>query len=241
MPTTDELEARIAKLESQGKIKFFVQYLLSPILILLIGGLLNFTVERGKSESNRIDIAQKMIPPLFAGNSDQAFATERLLARVLDANTAHDLHEIVAKYYQSKIDANLREGNVEAAQKIVSSAESIGGPAAETIVKTVASDKAQTETLQKYASKSELASQKEREGFESLIAGNYDNAINAFQSAEAAYPRYHDVYELARLIKDRKAQLDDPEKRKELFRLIVSQHSFRAPADLLERIKEMSK
>src|SRR6266849_2554095 len=158
MPTTEELEKRIGKLESQGAVKFFVQYLLSPILILSIGTIINWRIEKGKSESNRIDIAQKMIPPLFAGNPDQAFATERLLTRVVDADVANDLHEIIAKYYKSKIETNLKEGNIEGADRIVSAAKTIGGNGADKVVQSVEQDRSQTDKIQAYKNKAQIAS-----------------------------------------------------------------------------------
>lgn len=86
-----------------------------------------------------------------------------------------------------------------------------------------------------------LAAQKEREGFEKLIAGDYDAAAQAFQAAEDANHGYHSVYELARLVKSKRADLDDPAKRKEVFRTIVTKHSFGAPADLINKLREMSR
>ncbi len=86
-----------------------------------------------------------------------------------------------------------------------------------------------------------LAAQKEREGFEKLIAGDYDGAAQAFQAAEDASHGYHSVYELARLVRSKRADLDDPAKRKEVFRTIVTKHSFGAPADLINKLREMSK
>jgi hypothetical protein len=159
----------------------------------------------------------------------------------VDPEVAGELHEIIAKYYESKIAASLKEGNVEGAEKIVSAAQTIGGHAADQIVRSVEQNKAQAEKIQTYKTRAQAASEKEREGFESLLAGDYDNAIKAFQSAEAAYPSYHQVYELARLIRQKKPDLADPERRKELFRLVVSQYAYGAPSDLLERLREMSK
>jgi len=235
---TDELvEKRLAKLENQSSLKFFVQYLLSPILLVSIGTFINWRIEENKAESNRVDVAQRMIPTLFAGNPDQAFATERLLAKIVDPASASDLHLIVVKYYQGKIESSLSTGNVELAARIVSAATTIGGSAADEVVKSVANDKNQAERIQGFKTKSQEAAQNEREGFERLISGDYEGAMNAFKAAENAYHSYHQVYELARLIKEKKSELGDPNKRKDFLQVIVTQFAYGAPQDLMERLR----
>jgi DNA repair exonuclease SbcCD ATPase subunit len=88
-------------------------------------------------------------------------------------------------------------------------------------------------------SKKEVASKKEREGFEKLVAGDYDDATAAFQASEAAYPGYHMAYEIARLLRARKADLDDPAKRKDVFQIIINKYSYGGPPDLLKKLKDM--
>lgn len=86
-----------------------------------------------------------------------------------------------------------------------------------------------------------LAAAKEKEGFQKLIDGDYDRAASAFQESENAYHGYHQVFELAELIRSRKNDLADPTRRKEVFRLIVKEYSYGAPAALLRQIEELSK
>jgi hypothetical protein len=86
-----------------------------------------------------------------------------------------------------------------------------------------------------------LATAKEREGFEKLIAGDYDGAAQAFRDAEDAYTSFHSAYELSRLIRSRRADLNDPVKRNGVFQTIVNKYSAGAPADLINKLKEMSR
>ena len=85
-----------------------------------------------------------------------------------------------------------------------------------------------------------IALEKEREGFQALIAGNYDGAIAAFQASENAYNSFHNVYDLARLLRKNKAQMDDPAKRKEVFQTIVKKHFYGAPPDLWQQVVSIS-
>ena len=243
-----KLEARVSKLEKQSASRFFIQYLLSPLLVLALGALLNYRVEQSKEEieiakSNiqRIDLAQKMIPILFAGNPDQAFATQRLMEKVLDPDISNEFKEIIVNYYKARIDSDLKNGNIIAANETLAAAQSIGGDSADQIVQSVTQDQSKNETIQKFRSKLQIAAQHERAGFESLLAGKYDDAIVSFQASEDAYNTYHQVYELARLLRSRKKDLNDESRRKEMLQLIVDRYSYGAPSDLLDQLRIMAR
>jgi hypothetical protein len=238
MATNDELEGRVSKLEKQSTMKFFVQYLLSPILIICLGAFINWQIEKGKAEAQRLDLAQKMIATMFSGNADEAFATERLLTKVVDPQYAKDLHESVAKYYKNKVDASIKQGDVEGAAKIVAAAQTIGGTAADQVVQSVAQNQSQQIAIQTFTSKAQEAAQQEREGFERLIKGDYEGAADAFAAAEQAYHSYHSAYEISRLLRARAADLNDPARRKSVLQEIVSRHAYGAPPDLIQRLRE---
>lgn len=237
-----ELETRLVKIEKQSSSRFFIQYLLSPLLVLIVGATINYKVsneiEKAKSDIQRIDLAQKMIPIIFAGNPDQAFATQRLINKVVDTKTAIELEDIITKYYKAKIETDLNTGNIQSAIKTIEAAKAIGGQSAEQVIQSVKEDKEKDKVIKTYSIKFQKASQKEREGFEALIAGKYDDAIKAFQDSESIYNSYHQVYELARLINDHKQEMIDENKRNEIFKLIIDRYSYRAPQDLLDQLKE---
>ena len=84
-----------------------------------------------------------------------------------------------------------------------------------------------------------LAKDKEREGFQDFLNGDYESAVNAFRASENAYNGYHMVYELARLIKLNQAELySNPEKKKEVIKIILNKLSGGAPQDLTDQLKE---
>ena len=83
----------------------------------------------------------------------------------------------------------------------------------------------------------EMASQLGRAGFESLMAGDYENARRGFQSCENRYPKYHSVFDVLELIQSHKSDLAEPAKRKQILQLIASKYSWGLPPDLLERLK----
>ena len=83
-----------------------------------------------------------------------------------------------------------------------------------------------------------LAKQKEKEGFSALVKGEYDIAATAFTDAENAYNGYHNVYELARLLKSKAGNVQDPERKKELLKIIVAKYAAYAAPEVVEALKK---
>ena len=174
---------------------------------------------------------------LFAGKPEQAFATERLMAKVVEPGVAKEFEDIVARYYRVQIDSEVKAGNFENVEKTVSAAKAFGGGAAEQVVKSIKQNSNAAKKLEDY----QVASIEERKGFESLVAGKYDEARQHFENAESSYPGYHNVYEIARLLRRKKAELENPEARKKVLITILTSYSYKAPADLLEQLKMLTR
>lgn len=78
----------------------------------------------------------------------------------------------------------------------------------------------------------------EREAFSHLVTGDIEAAIIAFRAAEAAYPSYHNVYDIAQFLQRNRQRWEDPAERQELLRTIVTRYSWGAPPDLLRQLRE---
>jgi len=239
-----DIEARLTKLEesNQNKIRFFIQYLLSPLLVLIIGFILNSQIEREKrvletkrTKIQQLELAQNMLPKLFSDDEHIGFATERLMEKVLEDQSLKDeITQLVREYYAKKIDQSLAANDPDTAQRVVDAAQTFGGGAAQKVIDQVENDPETKQELTRY----QKALQKEREGFEYLLSGEYAKAVNAFEAAEEAYNGFHQVYEIARAL--READLENPNERKETFRRIVEEFSWKAPKKALEKLKERS-
>jgi hypothetical protein len=144
MASIEELDQRIQKLE-QNKGKFsnlFLQYLLSPLLLLLIGFFLNARIEDAKQklqsaelELKRIGAAQEMLKELFSGTPARAFIAERLLTKVIDKETSDEIKKIVETYYVGEIESKIT--NVDNISQITSAAKEIQSEASKKILETV--------------------------------------------------------------------------------------------------------
>ena len=80
----------------------------------------------------------------------------------------------------------------------------------------------------------------EKEGFEYLISGDIENAIQSFDAAEKAYPTFHSVYGISRVLKKNKDQWSDESARKSVYSQIVDQHSWKAPPEYIKKLKELA-
>jgi hypothetical protein len=78
----------------------------------------------------------------------------------------------------------------------------------------------------------------ERQGFQALLDGRYDDATKAFEAAEVAYPTYHSVYEIARELRTERSKLDDPQQRKQVIKHILG--TWRVPSEFRDRMKEQT-
>jgi len=83
-----------------------------------------------------------------------------------------------------------------------------------------------------------LAIEKEREGFEALIEGQFEKAVISFETAERIYPSFHQVHEIAKLLKKEGTKLDNPEERKKIFCKIGKYYSWKSPKDLIDELRK---
>jgi tetratricopeptide (TPR) repeat protein len=81
------------------------------------------------------------------------------------------------------------------------------------------------------------ATAREREGFDYLIEGEYDAAIEAFEEAERIYPTLHSVYEIRRLLQQNRDALDAPSVRARVLETIVEEYAWGVPSELIARLE----
>ena len=80
----------------------------------------------------------------------------------------------------------------------------------------------------------EKAKSKEMAGFTYILKKDLKNALERFQEAEYAYPSYHNVYEIGKLLR---RQNDNPDW-KAIYKEIVSKYSWGVPKDIIEELKK---
>lgn len=147
--------------------------------------------------------------------------------------TLSDIKNKVAQAQQAPGSAQSQQSLQEVEKKI----DNLEQTARETSTNLDKSESSATSTFRNNLATAKL---NEREGFQYLVNGNYDAAINSFEKAEDSYHSYNNVYDIAQLLKENKSRLDDPAAKKEVFKTIATKHSWRAPPDLLQEVRQIA-
>src|SRR4030042_4455173 len=129
------IQDRLTKLEksNQHKIRFVTQVIISPILVLIIGFILNArleekktSIEEKKTTIQQFELVQSMLPELFSDDEYIGFATQRIMERVLeDQELKDEISKDVREYYAKKIKDSIAANDPETAQKVVDAAQSV--------------------------------------------------------------------------------------------------------------------
>ncbi len=78
----------------------------------------------------------------------------------------------------------------------------------------------------------------ERRGFSAILEHDVRRAIESFSEARKAWPEYHNVAELERVLKQRELDLNNALAWKELNQLILQKYSWGMPKDIRQRFKQ---
>ncbi len=230
----EELEYRIEHLEKdkQSKFRFFVQYLLSPLLVVAVGLLFNWQLEKDKKEIQQLQIAQTMLATLFSEDKFKTLAAKRLMDEVLEnEKLKKEIGNIVEDYLTIKFNKSFEEGDYESAQDILEATETMGGAIGENIAKEIENDK--KDALTKY----QRARENELNGFKALINNNFNLALEKFRKAYDSYPDLHSVSEIYHLLESNQSEFDAPETGVKIYKEIVEKYSWKVPSDIIQALK----
>jgi hypothetical protein len=192
----------------------------------------------------------------IAGNVGQALTYESraVIAKADVAQAKLDMIEMNNKRDLAKAEfEKLQVGLNEIKNSVTEAQQSAGSAQAQQTLKDVENkinnleqttqasaeklDKSESPATTNFRGKLATAKEKEREGFQNLIDGDYDQAIKSFQESEDSFNSYHNAYDIAKLLRDNKSRLDDPAVKKEVFKTIVNKHAYGAPPDLFKEVK----
>ena len=127
--------------EKSGAFRFFMQYLFSPVIIIIIGFYFNVQLERTKQsfqtlelELKRIQAAQEMLQELFSGTPERAFIAERLIAQIVDEKLREEIHKLVTDYYTEQFDESIYAQDISKMSRISKAARKVKSPAGDRVV-----------------------------------------------------------------------------------------------------------
>lgn len=232
-----KLEERVTNLEKDkpgSKWRFFFQYLLSPILVVAIGIIFNFQIEKGRKELEQLKIAQSMLATLFSEDKYKTLATKRLMDAVLQSEALkQSIGRIVEDYLSVKFNQSIQNNDIESAKDILDAAKTMGGTVGENIAKKIETDAGSKAVLTQY----QRAREKELEGFKALIHKDFNIALEKFKEAYSIYKDLHSVSEIYHLLDSNKNNFDDSEVHRKIYKEIIEKYSWKVPNDIISALK----
>lgn len=230
-----ELERRLDEVDrrSRGRVRFFVQYLLSPLLVAGVAAGLNMfyqgkledqrkQLEEQRNEISQYELVNKMLPQLVHSSTQVAEATRLVLEHVInDANLREELNSVFNKNVLAQTMSELEVALPEQREQILAKTYQIAPQ------------------LKPELNKYEEALRLENQGFEALVVDNLQLAIRSFEQIQEVYPGYHNAAELAALLKENRDQWENQEVQQEVYRTILEKFAWKAPQPQIEKLREM--
>ncbi len=94
-------------------------------------------------------------------------------------------------------------------------------------------------------SRADKAASMEKEAFDLLWNGQYEQAAKRFEEVESVYPKYHNAYEIGVLLRTSLDDLTDDARaeqaRRDVLAQILKEHHWGMPADVRKRIEQYLK
>jgi hypothetical protein len=191
------------------KFNFFIQYLLAPIIIAIVGAIITFDLQKNQRHLEEMKFTEQILKDAYdTSNAARGLAICMLIKPALKENPefADSLIESINAFYKSRLNQAAREGDVGTIRDIQSASQDIQGSSSEIA-------KAGKVVL----GKAQVARDYELKGFENLAQGNLAEAKENFANSETAYNGYHNAYEITRLLNSaQKIIASDPENKQKV-------------------------
>lgn len=236
MPTIEDLDKRVAKLEKRNPWRFVFQYLLAPLILIVFGFYFNLVLQQTRSEIERIEIAHEIVADALAGNYAESFVTLRLLPVVLDPELAEELANSIADYWAKRAEQELERDRPEEAVAILEAASYAGLEVAERVEAGLRA----SEVVIAEPDRLERAKEAERltaAGFNQLAEGGYEEALASFRGAEEIYPTYGTAKEIGDLLGRNLSRMSDPVTEMRVLESIAEDYSWKAPERSVIKLK----
>ena len=147
MSTHEELERKINKLDSQSKIRFSLEVVIIPILLLGIGYLFNqnlqikdqmheATLQNQKLTQDKYDLSSKLIPMILDSVDSKKTYFTFLLFNKVDTAFADEIKPLLFQWKLNNIITCINNKNIKGATKELDIAESMGGEVGKEVYKT---------------------------------------------------------------------------------------------------------
>jgi len=205
-------------------VKFWIQTLIIPIILALVGYGINNTLQSQQRALEKIKFTDQIINEAFDSNKpEKALALTKIIPVLIeDKAFADTLINIITGYYLRQAKQALLTSNDSAYRRISDAATAFHGNG------NVLLDSLKKDPT---TSKAEKARKYEQEGLLQIQQGNLEAAHTNFKKAETIYPGFHSSYEIANLLADKiqviKQGGDSSEAKQEVLKTVQKKYSWK--------------
>ncbi len=181
-------------------LKFWIQTLLIPLVLALVGYGINETLSKQQREFDKIKFTEQILNDVFDSDKpEKAIALTFLLPKLTeDTALSNQLVSIITSYYIKQLKNAAETGNDSAFNKISNAVNSFTG------IDRALSDSIKSNPV---TSKATTASVYEQKGISELQKGNITEARKNFENADSTFPGFHSSYEITQLLKEKEAEI----------------------------------
>jgi hypothetical protein len=176
--------------------KFWIQTLIIPAVLAVVGYLINNTLQTQQRAFDRIKFADQVINEAFdSENPDKALALTKIIPVLIDDREFSDnLITMVNNYYIKKAELALKTSNEVEYKQISNAAAAFDGDG----ITIYDSLKMKPETKG-----AEHAHDLEQKGLADLRIGNLEAAQQNFENANKAHPAFQASSEISKILEDK--------------------------------------
>jgi tetratricopeptide (TPR) repeat protein len=177
-------------------VKFWIQALLIPAVLAIMGFIINGTLQKQQQELEKIKYSNQIINEIFdTSNVPRALAHLKLLPRLLkDTALANDLNRMAVTVLMKRAQEAAKAGNDSVFRQITTAAQLFTGNDNHLIDSLKANP---------ITNNAEQAQKLEEKGLQLLNQGKLDAAQENFEKANKAHPNFQSNKEISRLLKTR--------------------------------------
>lgn len=208
-------------------VKFWIQALLIPAVLAIMGFVINGTLQKQQQELEKIKYSNQIINEIFdTTNVPRALAHLKLLPRLLkDTALANDLNRMAVTVLMNRAKEAAKLGNDSAFRQISAAAQLFTNNDNHLV------DSLKADPITNGA---EQAQKLEEKGVQLLNQGKLNEALDKFEKADKAHPNFQSNSEISRLLKKRinavESQSDSSKIRKEVIDSIRKNYSWKLKA-----------
>lgn len=199
-------------------VKFFLQYLISPIVIAIVGFVINSNINERKQKLETYKFYADIFTDAFNDdNPEKGLKLANMLPLLMeDKFIADSFKNNIYAYYQAVLEKSLINGD-EAKLESVAKAITENAPPVTNQDINEEKNNIVINNAKTISKRAQIAKEYEKKGLESIEKNDLATAKKNFDSAEKTYNGYHNAYEISKLLNKNIQELNNNPANKEII------------------------